>query len=70
VNPGDAIELDTQNYRIERAWIVTPEEVSVLDPTPVQSITGSSANHSISLAPLLSATFRAVRAESRDAALR
>ncbi|HZM95256.1 MAG TPA: class D sortase [Vicinamibacterales bacterium] len=43
VNPGDAIELDTlqgtQNYRIERAWIVTPEEVSALDPTPVQSIT-------------------------------
>jgi len=43
VNVGDAIELetlrDTQTYRIERAWIVTPDDVSVLDPTPAQSIT-------------------------------
>ena len=43
VNIGDAIELETlhetQTYRIERAWIVAPEDVSVLDPTPAQSIT-------------------------------
>jgi sortase A len=43
VSPGDTIELDTleekQIYRIEQAWIVTPEDVSVLDPTPAQSIT-------------------------------
>ena len=43
VNVGDAIELqtlrETQTYRIERAWIVTPDDVSVLDPTPAQSIT-------------------------------
>ena len=43
VNVGDVIELetlhDTQTYRIERAWIVNPEDVSVLDPTPAQSIT-------------------------------
>ena len=39
----DAIELETvqgkQLYRIERVWIVNPEEVSVLDSTPAQSIT-------------------------------
>ncbi len=43
VGVGDAIELETlqgkQTYRIERAWIVNPEDVSVLDPTPEQSIT-------------------------------
>ena len=43
VSVGDAIELETlqetQTYRIERAWIVTPDDVSVLDPTPAQSIT-------------------------------
>lgn len=43
VSLGDAIELETlegtQSYRIERAWIVTPDDVSVLDPTPAQSIT-------------------------------
>ena len=40
---GDTIELETlqekQIYRIDRAWIVNPEDVSVLDPTPEQSIT-------------------------------
>ena len=40
---GDAVELETlegrQAYRIERTWIVDPEDVSVLDPTPVQSLT-------------------------------
>ena len=43
VNVGDAIELETlqetQTYRIERTWIVNPDDVSVLDPTPAQSIT-------------------------------
>jgi sortase A len=43
VGVGDAIELETlqgtQSYRIERTWIVPPEEVSVLDPTDAQSIT-------------------------------
>jgi sortase A len=43
VRIGDAIELETlhgkQIYRIERTWIVDPEDVSVLDPTPDQSIT-------------------------------
>ena len=33
---GDAIELDTlegtQVYRVERTWVVEPEDVSVLDP--------------------------------------
>lgn len=43
VGLGDAIELETlegmQTYRIERTWIVNPDDVSVLDPTPAQSIT-------------------------------
>ena len=43
VNVGDEIQLETlretQTYRIERAWIVSPDDVSVLDPTPAQSIT-------------------------------
>jgi sortase A len=40
---GDLIELDTQGateiYRIERTWIVNPDDVSVLDPTPVRALT-------------------------------
>jgi len=40
---GDAVELETlqgrQIYRVERMWVVEPEDVSVLDPTPVQSLT-------------------------------
>src|SRR4029434_636336 len=40
---GDAIELDTGAsktlYRIERIWVVKPEDVSVLDPTPSAAIT-------------------------------
>ena len=40
---GAPIELDTlkgrELYRVERIWIVAPEDVSVLDPTPVQSLT-------------------------------
>jgi sortase A len=40
---GDAIEIDTtyrtSTYRIARTWIVDPDDVSVLDPTPERSIT-------------------------------
>ncbi len=40
---GDEIELDTlqgkQVYRIERTWVVEPEDVSVLDPTPAPALT-------------------------------
>ena len=43
VLPGDSIELETAGatevYRIERTWIVDPEDVTVLDPTPVRSLT-------------------------------
>ena len=43
VAPGDAIELETREgtatYWIERTWIVTPEDVSVLDPTPTSALT-------------------------------
>jgi sortase A len=40
---GDAIELETlegrEMYRVERTWIVDPEEVSVLEPTPIPALT-------------------------------
>ena len=40
---GDAIELETLHgtiiYRVERTWVVDPSDVSVLDPTPVRSLT-------------------------------
>ena len=40
---GDAIELDTLQgkhvYRVERVWVVEPEDVSVLDPTPTPALT-------------------------------
>ena len=40
---GDIVEIETVNgkeeYRIERTWIVSPEDVSVLDPTPTRSLT-------------------------------
>ena len=43
VAPGDAVELETihgtELYRIERTWIVDPENVSVLDPTSQRSVT-------------------------------
>ena len=43
ITPGDAIELDTlqgkEVYRVERAWVVEPEDVSVLDPTPTRALT-------------------------------
>ena len=39
----DLIELDTHQgtdvYRVERTWIVNPEDVSVLDPTPTRALT-------------------------------
>ena len=41
--PGDAIELDTlqgkEVYRVERTWVVDPEDVSVLDATPARALT-------------------------------
>src|SRR3954471_10730104 len=40
---GDVIELETlhgtEAYRVERTWIVSPEDVSVLDPTRTRSLT-------------------------------
>jgi sortase A len=43
IAPGDALHLETpggiQVYRVERIWVVEPEDVSVLDPTPARSIT-------------------------------
>ena len=40
---GDLIELDTRQgtdvYRVERTWIVNPEDVWVLDPTPTRALT-------------------------------
>ena len=40
---GDAMELETlagkEVYRVERIWIVTPEDVSVLEATPGRSLT-------------------------------
>ena len=43
IEPDDAIELETlrgkELYIVVRTWIVTPEDVSVLDPTPARSLT-------------------------------
>ena len=40
---GDLIELDTvqgtEAYRVERTWVVSPDDVSVLDPTSTRAIT-------------------------------
>jgi sortase A len=40
---GDAIELEVakmkQVYRVERIWVVAPEDVWVLDPTPGRALT-------------------------------
>jgi sortase A len=40
---GDVIELDTLHetipYRVERVWIVEPDDVSVLDPTTTPAVT-------------------------------
>jgi sortase A len=51
IGPDDVIELDTlrgkegnkevykEVYRVERIWVVDPEDVSVLDPTPTRALT-------------------------------
>ena len=43
VTAGDVVELDTldgkQIYRVERTWVVDPEDVSVLDQTPARALT-------------------------------
>jgi sortase A len=43
IGPDDAIEVETlrgkEVYRVERIWVVAPEDVSVLDPTPTRSLT-------------------------------
>ena len=43
VGPDDVIEIETlrgkEVYRVERTWIVPPEDVSVLDATPARSLT-------------------------------
>ncbi len=43
IGAGDAIEIETREgrevYRVERTWIVPPEDVSVLDPTPTRALT-------------------------------
>jgi sortase A len=43
VLPGDTLELETlsgsQTYRIEKIWIVKPEDVQVLDPTSEAAVT-------------------------------
>ena len=43
IGEGDAIEIETvqtkEVYRVERLWIVPPEDVSVLDPTPTRALT-------------------------------
>jgi sortase A len=40
---GDLIELETAEgkdiYRVERTWVVDPDTVSVLDPTPTRALT-------------------------------
>ena len=43
IGPDDTIELETlrgkEVYRVERIWIVDPEDVSVLETTPTRSLT-------------------------------
>ena len=43
INTGDVLEIETRagvaQYRIERSWIVDPDDVSVLDPTTVPAVT-------------------------------
>jgi sortase A len=43
IGPEDVIELETlrgkEVYRVERIWVVDPEDVSVLDATRTQSLT-------------------------------
>jgi len=43
IAPGDVIDVETTQgrdaYRVERTWVVDPEDVTVLDPTPVRALT-------------------------------
>jgi sortase A len=43
IHAGDAIEIETigriEEYRVERIWIVDPDDISVLDPTASPSVT-------------------------------
>jgi len=43
IMPGDTIEVATHeathHYRVERSWVVEPDDVSVLDPTPAAALT-------------------------------
>jgi len=43
ITPGDAIELETlladDVYRVERMWVVSPEDISVLNPTSTSALT-------------------------------
>jgi sortase A len=43
IDVGDVIELETRHgkevYRVRRTWIVSPDDVSVLDATSVRSLT-------------------------------
>jgi sortase A len=43
IGPDDTVELDTlrgkEVYRVERTWVVDPEDVSVLAPTLTRSLT-------------------------------
>jgi len=43
ITSGDEIELDTLQgtdvYRVERTWVVNPDDVSVLDPTSTRALT-------------------------------
>ena len=43
IAPGDVIEVDTTQgrdvYHVERTWVVNPEDVWVLDPTPTRALT-------------------------------
>jgi sortase A len=43
IRAGDLLEIDTlrsvDSYRVERTWIVEPEDVSVLDPTDAPAVT-------------------------------
>jgi len=43
IAPGDVIEVDSRQrtdvYRVERTWVVDPDDVSVLDPTSTPALT-------------------------------
>lgn len=43
IGAGDQLEIETTTstatYRVDRTWIVTPDDVSVLDPTNTPSVT-------------------------------